>query len=190
MNPQLKRWLPFGALLLFTVLITALVRVPVPLDVTAGGRDAGVYVTLEDACAFLAALLLGGPWGALAAALGMAVADLIVGSYSYIIGTILIKGGMALFIGAFGARCSGWKQCFRAAFLAEAIMVAGYFVYDLTVFGQYLIAAYEIPLNLMQGLVCGAVGACLLNYLPPQLRGTLAPSGRAVTQRGTKRRVR
>lgn len=26
MNPQLKRWLPFGALLLFTVLITALVR--------------------------------------------------------------------------------------------------------------------------------------------------------------------
>lgn len=90
----------------------------------------------------------------------------------------------------FGARCSGWKQCFRAAFLAEAIMVAGYFVYDLTVFGQYLIAAYEIPLNLMQGLVCGAVGACLLNYLPPQLRGTLAPSGRAVTQRGTKRRVR
>ena len=35
-------------------------------------------------------------------ALGMALADLIVGSYSYIIGTLLIKGGMALFIGTFG----------------------------------------------------------------------------------------
>lgn len=43
MNPQLKRWLPFGALLLFTVLITALVRAPVPLDVTAlpGGVPCG-----------------------------------------------------------------------------------------------------------------------------------------------------
>ena len=38
--------------------------------------------------------------------------------------------------------------------------------------------------------VLTAVGACLLNYLPPQLRGTLAPSVRAVMQRGTKRRVR
>lgn len=191
MDRRTKRYLAAAVLLLFTVLVTALLRVSVPLGATGGGRDAGVYVTLGDACAFLAVLLLGAPWGALAAALGMALADLIVGSYSYIIGTLLIKGGMALFIGTFGARCAGWRSCLRAALLAEAIMVGGYFVYDLTVFGQYLVAAYEIPLNLAQGLVCGLIGAWLLHRLPERLRGAFDPSGRGLPARaGQHRRVR
>lgn len=38
MNPQLKRWLPFGALLLFTVLITALQRMETVLP---GGVPCG-----------------------------------------------------------------------------------------------------------------------------------------------------
>lgn len=180
MKPELRRWILLLMVLALTVLVTTLARVPVALSVTIGGRDAGVYVTLGDVCVFLAVLLCGTPWGALVAAVGMALSDLIVGSYSYIIGSFLIKGGMALFIGAFATRCSGWRGCFRAAFLAEAIMVAGYFVYDLTVFGQYHIAAYEIPLNLLQGLVCGAAGACLLNLVPAHVRGALDPSGRSV----------
>ena len=140
---------------------------------------------------FFAVLLCGTPWGALIAALGMALADLLVGSYSYIIGSFLIKGGMALFIGAFATRCSGWKACFRAAFLAEGIMIAGYFVYDLTVFGQYAIAAYQIPLNLLQGLVCGAAGACLLQCIPPRVRGLLDPARPGAYYAGTgNRRVR
>lgn len=200
MRAEAKRWLIPAALLALTVLITALVRVAVPLSVTVGGRDAGVYVTLGDSCIFLAVLLCGAPWGALIAALGMAIADLIVGSYSYIIGSFLIKGGMALFIGAAirrlvpqdGAQRPGWKSCFRAALLAEAVMVAGYFVYDLTVFGQYLVAAYEIPLNLLQGLVCGAAGAWLLRYFPAELRGRCDPSARAAAFRpqSARRRVR
>ncbi len=200
MRAEAKRWLIPAALLALTVLITALVRVAVPLSVTVGGRDAGVYVTLGDSCIFLAVLLCGAPWGTLIAALGMAIADLIVGSYSYIIGSFLIKGGTALFIGAAirrlvpqgGTRRPGWKSCFRAALLAEAVMVVGYFVYDLTVFGQYLVAAYEIPLNLLQGLVCGAAGAWLLRYFPAELRGRCDPSGRAAAfrQQGARRRVR
>ena len=81
MRAEAKRWLVPAALLALTVLITAVVRVAVPLSATVGGRDAGVYVTLGDSCIFLAVLLCGAPWGALIAALGMALADLIVGSY-------------------------------------------------------------------------------------------------------------
>lgn len=191
MKPEQKKWLLLFLLLALTVLVTALLRVPVPLSVTIGGRDAGVYVTLGDVCVFFAVLLCGTPWGALIAALGMALADLLVGSYSYIIGSFLIKGGMALFIGAFATRCSGWKACFRAAFLAEGIMIAGYFVYDLTVFGQYAIAAYQIPLNLLQGLVCGAAGACLLQCIPPRVRGLFDPARPGAFYGGAgKRRVR
>lgn len=200
MRAEAKRWLVPAALLALTVLITAVVRVAVPLSATVGGRDAGVYVTLGDSCIFLAVLLCGAPWGALIAALGMALADLIVGSYSYIIGSFFIKGGMAFFIGAavrrlmpqYGAQRPGWKGCLRAALLAEGIMVVGYFIYDLTVFGQYMVAAYEIPLNLLQGLVCGAVGAWLLRYFPAELRGRCNPSARpaAAWQQGTGRRVR
>lgn len=191
MKPELKRGLLLAAVLGLTILVTTLLRVPIALSATVAGKDAGVYVTLGDTCVFLAVLLCGTPWGALIAAVGMALSDLIVGSYSYIIGSLLIKGGMALFIGTYGVRCNGWRACFRVAFLAEAIMVAGYFVYDLAVFGQYLIAAYEIPLNLLQGLVCGAAGACLLNKLPSHMRGVFNPSKRmAYQQPGAKRRVR
>ena len=59
MDRRTKRYLAAAVLLLFTVLVTALLRVSVPLGATGGGRDAGVYVTLGDACAFLAGLLLG-----------------------------------------------------------------------------------------------------------------------------------
>lgn len=176
MKPHLRRLLLLGTLLGVTVLITALVRVPVPLRMTIGGRDAGVYFTLGDTCLFLLALLLGAPWGALLGALGMALSDLIVGSYSYILGSFLIKDGMVLLLCRLLPRCTDLRSCLRAAFLTEGLMVVSYFVYDLVVFGQYSVAAWEIPLNLLQGLVCGAAGAAILRYLPPRARGLLDPS--------------
>jgi len=179
-RPEIKRWILPAILLVVTVLVTALIRVPVPLETTVGSRDAGVYVTLGDACIFLAVLVCGGPWGALIAALGMGLADLFVGSYSYIIGTVIIKAGMAFFIAAFGPKCKEWKQCFRMAFAAEVIMILGYFVYDLVVFGQYVIAAYEIPLNIAQGLVCGALGAVILKLMPQKLRGIGNPTAKRI----------
>ena len=49
-------------------------------------------------------------------------------------------------------------------------MILGYFIFDLVVFAQYSIAAQEIPVNLAQGLVCGALGAVLIRYLPQQIK--------------------
>ena len=159
-------------LLVLTIAVTALLRIDCNFTRQVGKTEvpAGTYVTLGDACIFLSALILGGPWAALVSAVGCTLADVFVGSYSYILGTFLIKGGMALFLGTFVKHCDTWKKCFVVAAIAEGIMVLGYFIFDLVVFAQYSIAAQEIPINLAQGLVCGALGAVLIRYLPQQIK--------------------
>ncbi len=156
-----------AVMLVLTFGITALVRIDIHSITEAGtNADAGVYVSLGDVCVYASVLLLGGPWGALVSAVGSAVADIVVGSYDYIIGSILIKGGMAFFVSAFCLKCDSWKRCLVIAALTETIMALGYFLYNLLIRAQYSVAALELPLDLAQGIVCGAVGMLILKYLP------------------------
>lgn len=79
---------------LFTALIavfTVIIAIPVPM--TNG------YVHLGDSMIFLSVLLLGWKHGAIAAALGSALADIYLGYVHYAPWTFAIKGGMALIMG-------------------------------------------------------------------------------------------
>ena len=130
-----KRLILLLLLLALTVAVTALIRVDCGFTRPVGKSEvpAGTYATLGDVCIYLSALLIGGPWAAVVSALGCAIADLCVGSYSYIIGTLIIKAGMALFLGKFAPLCDSWKKCFVVAAIAEGIMIVGYFLFDLLV---------------------------------------------------------
>lgn len=161
-DKTIKRIALGGILAAATILLTTLVSIPIP-----GGLG---FVNLGDAGVLTAAFLLGGPWGALCGGAASALSDLLLGYGAYAPATFLIKGGMALFLGTFVKHCDTWKKCFVVAAIAEGIMVLGYFIFDLVVFAQYSIAAQEIPVNLAQGLVCGALGAVLIRYLPQQIK--------------------
>lgn len=152
-----------------TLLITALIRVDMPFTYTLGKSQvsAGVYATLGDVCIYVSVLLLGAPWGVIVSALGAAFADLIVGSKLFIIGSLIIKSGMALFVAAFAAKCDDWKKCFVVAGMTEAIMVLGYFVYDLLIVREFAVAGLAFLTDLTQGVICGLIGAVILRYLPP-----------------------
>lgn len=167
-----KRLILLLLLLALTVAVTALIRVDCGFTRPVGKSEvpAGTYATLGDVCIYLSALLIGGSWAAVVSALGCAIADLCVGSYSYIIGTLIIKAGMALFLGKFAPLCDSWKKCFVVAAIAEGIMIVGYFLFDLLIFVEYRVAALEIPVNIAQGLVDGALGAVLLYYMPEKIR--------------------
>lgn len=164
-----RRLIETALTFLVTFGVTALLRWDLDLTYPVGRDqvDAGVYATLGDVCIFASVLMLGVPWGALVSGVAMALADIVVGSNLYIIGTLFIKFGMAYFVAAFALQCSSWKRCLAVAGITEAIMFVLYFFYDL-LFVSYTVAIKALPYNLLQAAVCAALGAVILKYLPPQ----------------------
>ncbi len=157
--------------LIGTFLISWLVRVQP--DITYALGDVNAYATLGDACIYASVLLLGVPWGVIVSAAGAALADLAAGSKLFIIGSLLTKSLMALFVAAFAAQCDNWKRSFAVAGVTEAIMVIGFFIYDLLIVREFRIIGFVFLLQLAQGIVCCAVGAVILRYLPPMDPRTL-----------------
>lgn len=108
-----------------------------------------------------AGVLLLGPLGIPAAAVGSMLSDLIGGYMVYVLPTFLIKGLVALV---------AWKLCRKdqpllallSFLLAEAVMVLGYFLLEWALYGVASAAAAIGP-NVMQGIAGVLIGMlCLL----------------------------
>ena len=115
------------------------------------------YANLGDCFAFLAGLVLGGPWGAAAAGVGIALADLLGGYGVYAVATFIIKAFIAL-CGAFAAKfAKEGKLRFviiaALSLLGEAMMVLGYFFFESVFLGVGAAAVASVPGNLTQAAV-------------------------------------
>ena len=119
-----------GVLAALTCAATMVVRVPSP---------SGGYMNLGDTLVLLSAWLLGPWYGAAAAGIGSALADLI-GYPLYAPATLLIAG-LLLRKG---------KGRLLPTLPAEALMIVGYWVFDGMLTGSLMGAAVGIPSNLMQ----------------------------------------
>lgn len=131
-NDKIKKIVWAGLFAALTAVAT-LIMFPVP-SMTNG------YVNAGDSLVILSAFLLGPGWGALAAGLGSALADLLYGYYIYIPATFIIKGLMALAAGAILKRSAKNAKIFPAilaAILAELIMLGGYLGYETLLYGFY-----------------------------------------------------
>ena len=174
------KWVRIGLFLVLTFLMTWLIRIDFPTITRPAGAthvDAGVYANLGDVCIYPAVLLIGTPWAALASAVGAGLADVAVAasrsgtaSNFYIIGSTLIKGGMAFFAGRYARKCNTWKKCFGIAGITEALMIAAYFLYDLLIVREFGVAGLDLLVNIIQAVVCGSIGAVILFYLSPLVR--------------------
>lgn len=152
----------------FTAVATMIIKIPTP---TQG------YVHVGDALVLLCGVLLGPGLGAIAAGLGSAFADAFSGYMMWVPGTFLIKAATAAVAGVLyrtlNKKHGKVVSVIAAGALAEAVMVAGYFVYGtllLVLSGSGVAAAlteefFGIPFNIMQG-VCGiAIAAAILPVL-------------------------
>ena len=110
-----------------TVIATMVITIP-----TAGGG----YVNIGDALVILSGWLLGGPYGALAAGIGSALADVLSGYAVYAPATFVIK--------------------------AELIMLAGYFVFEALILGMGMAATASVAGNAVQAVVCLVLGNLLI----------------------------
>ena len=135
---------------LFTAIIcvaTFIVKIPSPA--TNG------YFNLGDCFVLLSGWLLGPVYGALAAGLGSALADILSGYVQYAPATFIIKALMAVAV-YFIYKAIANKPFIAkiiGGIAAEAIMVLGYFGYEAVILQYGLAAAGSIFSNVMQGIV-------------------------------------
>lgn len=120
------------------------------------------FANLGDCFVILAGVLLGYRFGSIGAAVGAALADLILGYAMYAPATLLIKGVMALcacLLFQKLTRLPVWVRALLAAVAAECIMLGGYFLYDTALYGVPAAVA-TLTGNGMQaavGVVCATV---------------------------------
>lgn len=145
---------------LFTAVIcvsTYIVQIPMPAT--------GGYVNLGDCFVLTSGILLGPCYGALAAGLGSALADMLAGYMQYVPATFVIKSLMGvtayfLFFAlkkAFSGKYNIISKCI-SVFVSETLMVAGYFAYEAVVLGYGIAASGSILGNITQGCF-GAIAA-------------------------------
>lgn len=138
---------------------TAVISIPLPTG----------YVHLGDGLVLLAGFLLGPIWGAAAAGLGSALADLFLGYALYAPGTFVVK---ALTAAVCALLCGALSRIVKnpiiplvgGAVAGALVMVGGYLIYESVILGVGAAAVASVPGNLTQGAV-GAVVFCLLAAL-------------------------
>lgn len=142
---------------LFAALTAVVTYFPVPVPIAHG------YVNLGDCFVILSGIILGPAYGFLAAGIGSAFADILVGFVSYAPATFIIKGLMAVavyyIIGKKAGRFSVLKTGV-AVLSAELIMIAGYFAFELMLYGGGAVAS--ITGNCIQGICCAVIGGILI----------------------------
>lgn len=144
---------------------TMLIRFPIPA--TEG------YIHPGDGLILLSAFSLGSVYGALAAGLGSALADLLSGYALYAPATLIIKAfsGMiaaAVFLQMRAVLNIRENTCILfAGLLAELWMVLGYFLFECFLFSPGVGMA-GVPFNLVQGIF-GVVIALILSAFTDSL---------------------
>lgn len=157
-----KRLVLMALLTALTCVATMVIEIPSPSD---------GYINLGDCFVLISAWVLGPVGGAVAAGVGSAMADLLLGYAYYAPGTLIIKALMALVAGLCFRAMRGWNKNTVARILsgipAEIVMVVGYFGYAALLLGKGIAAAASIPGNVFQGIVgiVAAVALCSVTEL-------------------------
>ncbi len=149
------------AAVLAALTCVATMVVQIPMSLTKG------YVNFGDVLVLTSAWLLGSPWGIAAAGIGSAMADLLIGYAYYAPATLIIKALMAA--AAFYIAKSFMNSSYMKSLVgkiiggvvAEIIMVAGYYLYAIILYGDPIAAASSIFGNVIQGAVGLIVGVLL-----------------------------
>lgn len=170
-NASLRKIIFAALMAALTTVATMIIRIPTP---TQG------YIHLGDGMVLLCGALLGPGLGALAAGIGSMLSDLFAGYMSYVPGTFVIKALTAMVGGWLYLRLSAGAdrravpvRVVLSGIPAEAVMVIGYFLYEMgmeVAMGSNAAAAATavavgIPMNIVQGVAGIIVCAVLLPVL-------------------------
>ena len=154
------------AMMMCIIMVSVLLfRIPIPF--TQG------YVNLSDAMIFMAVIILGVRYGAIAAGMGSLLGDLLSGFAMWAPWSLVIKAGMAVLFGLIvqaAASKPGRKESSLRVYVSVEIlgmivsgcfMAAGYFFAEGIMYGTWAYALLGIPWNIAQFLVGTALAVAL-----------------------------
>ncbi len=153
MDRNVRKTVFIAMLTALTALATMFLKIPTGI---------GGYMNLGDAV-ILAGGAVMGPWMALAAAVGSASADLLLGYAAYMPATFVIKGLMGFLAGRRMPAVAG-RRAIPIMALCEALMISGYFLFELAAFGAGYAVASVLP-NVLQGALSLLAAAALTPFL-------------------------
>lgn len=154
--------------LMIAIITVSIMFIKIPIPGTQG------YVHLGDAMIFLSVLILGWKYGAIAAAIGGALGDIMGGAALWAPWTLTIKALMAIIMGLFIAATMKKKQVCIAGIpvmeligmiLAGLVMVAGYYAAEGIMIGNWISPMLGVPWNIGQfsvGMVIAGILAAAL----------------------------
>ncbi len=128
---------------MFAAMIFGLTMLHVPIG-------AGGYIHVGDAVIYVSAMLMGGPWAFISAAIGAACADIVSGFAVYAIPSAIIKILIAVPFVMISKKTSKILSIRSATFtvISGVITVLGYFIADLILYREGAIA--DLPANIIQ----------------------------------------
>ena len=147
-----------------TTILTLVIRIPYP--------GTGGYFNLGDTMVMLGGLLLGPVGGFFVGGVGSAIADMI-GFPIFAPITLVVKGFEGMAIGYLGSRVRGQtkvnKQDVIAVIVGAVIMLTGYFIAEVFMFGVGIAIGELVTVNLAQvaigGVVALLIGPTIRSYL-------------------------
>ncbi len=128
---------------MFAAMIFGMTMLHVPIG-------AGGYIHVGDAVIYVTAMLMGGPWAFISAAIGAACADIVSGFAVYAVPSAIIKILIAVPFVLISKKQSKLLSVRSAIFtiISGVITVLGYFAADLILYREGAIA--DLPANIIQ----------------------------------------
>lgn len=161
-NKNNLRRIVIAAVFAALVYSTTLIAIPLPRG----------NINFGECCVLLCGIMLG-PWGAVSAAVGAALADITLGYMIYVPATVVIKALTALAVYFLIKLFSGiFRQKYTlpaiiiSSVIAEVVMVGGYFLYELVLSQNLAVSAATIPTNCMQA-AAGIIAANIIYAVLP-----------------------
>lgn len=159
-----------GLLTAMVLVATMFINIRLPISINGG------LIHMGNVMLFLAAILFGKNKGMIAGAFGMGLFDVLSGWMVWAPFTFIIRGAMGYIIGyiAHASRKNGDNIIynFMGILLSSVVMIAGYYVAEGLLYGNWLSPATSIPGNIVQ-LVFG----CAALFIVPIVKKALKMAG-------------
>lgn len=134
-----------------TYVFTAFINIRLPITANGG------LIHLGNVPLFICAIIFGKKSGAIAGGVGMGLFDLLSGWTAWAPFTFIIVGLMGFSVGAITEKKKGFGWKVIAILVACVIKIAGYYIAEGIIYGNWITPASSIPGNLLQVGVAAVV---------------------------------
>lgn len=133
-------------------IFTRFINIRLPISINGG------LIHLGNVMLFVSAIVFGKKKGAMAGAFGMALFDIMSGWMAWAPFTFVIRGAMGYIIGSIAEKREGKSIMYNifGIILGGIIMIAGYYITEGILYGNWISPMTSIPGNITQ-IVVGAL---------------------------------